>query len=217
MTDSQAPIWNTWPIFPILSLIIFWTVLGLMMWGALTRSRVCNFQFLPGITSTALLRSEIHRTHEYVLLSLFLRLPQPGGPGSCIYFPQEQGSPVIHPGMLLNVGELLLKYMALWPRVLCSLVFNIILKHKYIIVFLSSALCHVDVWCTGGLVPPFLDLGGEWFHFTSDTRWGWYWGNPRANLTPTDEEKNPLLQLQPVIQLVVVSKPTELSWLPHSY
>jgi hypothetical protein len=28
-------------------------------------------------------------------LSLFLRLPQPGGQGSCIYFPQEQGSPVI--------------------------------------------------------------------------------------------------------------------------
>jgi hypothetical protein len=29
---------------------------------------------------------------EHSLLSLFLRLPQPGGPSSCIYFPQEQGS-----------------------------------------------------------------------------------------------------------------------------
>jgi hypothetical protein len=28
-------------------------------------------------------------------LSLFLRLPQPGGPGSCIYFTQEQSSTVI--------------------------------------------------------------------------------------------------------------------------
>jgi hypothetical protein len=27
-----------------------------------------------------------------------LRLPQPGGPGSRIYIPQEQGGPVIHPG-----------------------------------------------------------------------------------------------------------------------
>jgi hypothetical protein len=30
-------------------------------------------------------------------LYLFLRLPQPGEPGSCIYFPQEQGVPVIPP------------------------------------------------------------------------------------------------------------------------
>jgi hypothetical protein len=35
-------------------------------------------------------------------LSLFLRLPQPGGPGSCIYFPQEQGSQVILPGIGLG-------------------------------------------------------------------------------------------------------------------
>jgi hypothetical protein len=27
-----------------------------------------------------------------------LRLPQPGGPGSRIYIPQEQGGPVIPPG-----------------------------------------------------------------------------------------------------------------------
>jgi hypothetical protein len=29
---------------------------------------------------------------------LDLRLPQPGGPGPCIYIPQEQGGPVIPPG-----------------------------------------------------------------------------------------------------------------------
>jgi hypothetical protein len=61
----------------------------------LTRSRVCTFQFLPGIASAIFLRSESHGIHEYSLLSLFLRLPQPWGPGSCIYFPQEQGSPII--------------------------------------------------------------------------------------------------------------------------
>jgi hypothetical protein len=27
-----------------------------------------------------------------------LRLPQPGGPGPCIYIPQEQGGPIIPPG-----------------------------------------------------------------------------------------------------------------------
>jgi hypothetical protein len=36
------------------------------------------------------------RTHDHILLSQ-LRLPQPGGPGPCIYIPQEQGGPVIPP------------------------------------------------------------------------------------------------------------------------
>jgi hypothetical protein len=66
---------------------------------SLTRSPICTFQFLPGIASAAFLRSESHGTHEHILLSLFLRLPQPGGPGSCIYIPQEQSIPVIPPGI----------------------------------------------------------------------------------------------------------------------
>jgi hypothetical protein len=57
---------------------------------SLTRSRVCIFQFLPGIASTDFLTSEPHGTHEHILLSLILRLPQPGGPGSCIYFPRNR-------------------------------------------------------------------------------------------------------------------------------
>jgi hypothetical protein len=62
---------------------------------SLTKSRVCTFQFFPGIVSASFLRSQSHGSHEHSLLSLFFRLPQPGGPGSCIYFPQEQGIPVI--------------------------------------------------------------------------------------------------------------------------
>jgi hypothetical protein len=65
---------------------------------SLKRSRVCSFQFLPGIASAAFLRSETHRTHEHILLSLFLWFPQLRGPGSCIHFPQEQGGPVIPQG-----------------------------------------------------------------------------------------------------------------------
>jgi hypothetical protein len=42
--------------------------------------------------------SEPHRTHRHVLLS-HLRFPQPGGPGPHIYIPQEQGYPVIPPGI----------------------------------------------------------------------------------------------------------------------
>jgi hypothetical protein len=40
------------------------------------------------VFSVAFLRSESHGALEHSLLPLFLRLPQPGGPGSCIYFPQ---------------------------------------------------------------------------------------------------------------------------------
>jgi hypothetical protein len=65
---------------------------------SLRRSRVCTFPFLPGITCAAFLISESHRTHEHSLLSIFFRLPKPGGPSSCIYFPQEQRSPVIQCG-----------------------------------------------------------------------------------------------------------------------
>jgi hypothetical protein len=83
-----------------LSLIIF-RQLRVCWCGApsLTRSRVCSFQFLLSIASAAFLWSESHGTREHILLSLFLRLPQPGAPCSCIYFPQEKSSPVIPPGI----------------------------------------------------------------------------------------------------------------------
>jgi hypothetical protein len=90
---------GTVTISPLLSLIMF-RQLQVCWCGvpSLTRSQVCNFQFLPGIARAAFLKSESHWTHDHILLSLFLRLPQPGGPCSCIYFPQEQGSPVIPSG-----------------------------------------------------------------------------------------------------------------------
>jgi hypothetical protein len=61
---------------------------------SLTRGRVCNLlvQLLLGIARAVTLRSKSRRTHDYILLS-YLRLPQPGGPGSRIYIPQEQGGP----------------------------------------------------------------------------------------------------------------------------
>jgi hypothetical protein len=82
-------------------------------WGApsLTRSRVSTFQFLPGNASVDFLRYESHGTHEHSLLSLFLRLPHPGGSGSCIYFPQEQGSPIIPSG--IGFWEKLIAYFLL--------------------------------------------------------------------------------------------------------
>jgi hypothetical protein len=122
----QAPIWELRPILPLLSLITF-RQLRVCWCGApsLTRSRVCTFQFLLDIASAAFLRSESHGTHEHISLSLFLRLLQARGPGSCIYFPQEQGSPVIPPAIGLiwelqgpfsvysNYG--MYKYFSLFP------------------------------------------------------------------------------------------------------
>jgi hypothetical protein len=103
----QAPICDPRPIFPLLSLIICWQ-LRICWCGApsLTRSWVCSFQLLLDIVSTDFFRSESHGTHEDIVLSLILRLPQPVGLGSRIYFPQEQGSPVIPPGTVAREAYL---------------------------------------------------------------------------------------------------------------
>jgi hypothetical protein len=86
----EAPIWDPRPIVLLLFSIIFRQLRTcLCVAPSLMRTRVYSFQFLLGIASVAFLRSESHGTHEYILLSLFLRLPQPGGPRSCTYFPQE--------------------------------------------------------------------------------------------------------------------------------
>jgi hypothetical protein len=50
--------------------------------------------------------SESFRIRNHTLLS-HLRLTQPGGPGSRIYIPQEQGGPVIPPGTVLPLRHLL--------------------------------------------------------------------------------------------------------------
>jgi hypothetical protein len=81
---------------------------------SLARSRVCTFRFLPGIASAAFLWSEFHRTHEHSLLSLFFRLPQPGGPGAYIYFPQEQGSPILASSIGLPSGTGLQQYIYIY-------------------------------------------------------------------------------------------------------
>jgi hypothetical protein len=63
---------------------------------SLIRGWVCNLlvQLLLGLARAVTLGSKSHRTHGHILLS-HLRLPQPGGPGSRIYIPQEQCGPAI--------------------------------------------------------------------------------------------------------------------------
>jgi hypothetical protein len=62
------------------------------------RGRVCNLQLLLELASAVPLGSGLRGTQDHILLSQFLGLPQPGGPGPRIYIPQEQGGPVIPPG-----------------------------------------------------------------------------------------------------------------------
>jgi hypothetical protein len=58
------------------------------MWGTLSDEKSgLYFSVFAGQHLAAFLRSESHGIYEHILLSVFLRLPQPGGPGSCIYFP----------------------------------------------------------------------------------------------------------------------------------
>jgi hypothetical protein len=56
-----------------------------------------SFTIATDLASAIFLGSESHGTHDHILLSNS-RLPQLGGPGPCIYIPQDQGGPVILPG-----------------------------------------------------------------------------------------------------------------------
>jgi hypothetical protein len=74
-----------------------------------TRGWVCNLpvQLLLGLARAVTPGPKSRRTHDHILLS-HLRLLQPGGPGPCIYIPQEQAGPVI----LLGTGFL----SVAWPE-----------------------------------------------------------------------------------------------------
>jgi hypothetical protein len=65
---------------------------------SLMRGWVCNLLLLLVLASAVPLRSESCGIQDHILLSQFLRLPQPEGPGPHIYIPQEQGGLDIPPG-----------------------------------------------------------------------------------------------------------------------
>jgi hypothetical protein len=74
---------------------------------SLTRGRVCNLLLLLVISSAVPHRSESRGTQDHILMSHFLRLPQPGEPGHRIYIPQEQGGPLLLPGIAFPFRRLL--------------------------------------------------------------------------------------------------------------
>jgi hypothetical protein len=58
---------------------------------SLTRGRGYNLLLLLVLASAVPFGSESRGTQYHILLSQFLRLLQPGGPGHSIYIPQKQG------------------------------------------------------------------------------------------------------------------------------
>jgi hypothetical protein len=74
---------------------------------SLTRGWVCNLLLLLVLASAVPLGSEPRGTQTHILLSQFLRLPQPRGPGPRNYIPQEQGGPDIPPGIWFPFRRLL--------------------------------------------------------------------------------------------------------------
>jgi hypothetical protein len=88
MSWCRAPLWDLRPFGILLSEICGLVSVGCPLWWE-DGSAICS-----AITQ----RSESRRTRNHTLLS-HLRLPQPGGPGSHIYIPQEQDGAVMPPGI----------------------------------------------------------------------------------------------------------------------
>jgi hypothetical protein len=104
-TDSQSaspswclePIWDQWPIFFLLEIFCRQLRVCYFVAPSLMRGLVCNLLLLLGLASSVPLGSHSLGTQDHILLSQFLRLPEPGGPGPRIYIPQEQGGPDFPP------------------------------------------------------------------------------------------------------------------------
>jgi hypothetical protein len=101
--------------------------------------------------------SESHRTRNHTLLS-HLRLFQPGGPCSPIYISQEQGGPVIPPGIgfpfrrLLWLTGLQWRYSNPPPHgiLLCILCINSLLRNGYHCLSSSNTTPHTNLWIIKG-------------------------------------------------------------------
>jgi hypothetical protein len=81
----------------------------LFLWGALSDERT-GLQF-----AVQLLIGPSRAEPVTILYCLIWDSSQPGGPGSCIYIPEEQGGPVIHPATGFPLRRLL-RLARLWWR-----------------------------------------------------------------------------------------------------
>jgi hypothetical protein len=117
----QAPIWDPRPVF--LSLGIFFRQLQVCYFVApsLTRGRVCNLLLLLVLASVFPLGSESRGTQAHILLSKFLRLPQPGRPGPVFISPRNRVAQIYPRALGLDLhrsGQLHFYYDV---KILCQL------------------------------------------------------------------------------------------------
>jgi hypothetical protein len=114
----QAPIWGPRPGFYYCH-----TVAGLLMWGALCHEKTgLPFIIAAGPRQRSHPRVRAARDLRPYFTASDSRLPQPGGPGSRIYIPQEQCGQVIPLGTgfrfrrFLRLAGLLWRYSNPPPR-----------------------------------------------------------------------------------------------------
>jgi hypothetical protein len=122
MTDGQLTSlsWCQVPIWvPRLDFCSCQTAAGLLMWGALSYKRMgLPFTIAAGPRQCSHSRIEIQRDSWPHFTVSGSTLPQSGGPGPCIYIPQEQGGPVILAGTGFPFHRLKVKVkVMLWPTI----------------------------------------------------------------------------------------------------
>jgi hypothetical protein len=90
-----------------------------------------------------------------------LRLTQPGGPGPCIYIPQEQGGPVIPSGTGLIGPLTILNWTVLFFR---TTLYGPIRKR----IFQQFLYCCLRIRCRGSLFIGSLPRNGRlfWLHYS---------------------------------------------------
>jgi hypothetical protein len=93
----RRPSWTRDQFFFLLEIFFRQLLVCYFVVPSLRRGRVCNLLLLLVLASAVPLGSHSRGTQVHILLSQFLRLPEPGGPGPRIYIPKEQGGPVIPP------------------------------------------------------------------------------------------------------------------------
>jgi hypothetical protein len=107
----QAPIWD-----PRADFYYCKAVSDLLMWGALSDEKTgVSFTIPAGLRQRSHSWVRVLRDSWPYFTVSDSRHPQPGGPGPRITIPQEQGGPVIPPGIVFSFRHLL-RHAGLWWR-----------------------------------------------------------------------------------------------------
>jgi hypothetical protein len=134
----QATIGEQWHIFLLFFLLeSFFRQLRVCYYGApsLTRGRISNLQLLLCLARAVFLGSQFRGTHDQILVTQMWDSSPPGGPGSCINFPQ------LYPQALRYLYVSYLNFLIHTHRTLTETQVNVMLRQtisQYVVV--SSSL-----------------------------------------------------------------------------